>query len=112
MKQEHDIAPRGSRPFSFVAPLYASILDLSDGGPISRREITMCYNLSSIGLSPKRIKIPRDITMEDIHKYFGHVHNKNGYSYVFSEDLEVIAKVKGLWMIIHQKPYVPGSQFA
>ncbi len=69
----------------------------------------MRYNRSSIGLSPKQIRIPRDITMEDIHKYFGPVHNKNGYSYVFSEDLEVIAKVKGLWMIIHQKPFVPGS---
>jgi hypothetical protein len=50
--------------------------------------------------------------MKDIDKYFRHVHNKNGYSYVFSEDLEVIAKIEGLWMIIHQKPFVLGSRFA
>jgi hypothetical protein len=43
--------------------------------------------------------------VEEVHKYFGPIHNKNGYSYVFSEDLEVIAKVEALWMVVHQKPF-------
>lgn len=34
------------------------------------------------------------------------MHNKNGYSYVFSEDLEMIAK----WMVIHQKPFFLASR--
>jgi hypothetical protein len=29
---------------------------------------------------------------------------------VFNEDLELIAKVKHLWMVVHQKPYVPTSR--
>jgi hypothetical protein len=38
------------------------------------------------------------------------MHNKNGYNYVFSEDPKMIAKVEGLWMVIHQKPHVPSSR--
>lgn len=78
MKHEHDTTPRGSRPSSFIAPLYASIPNLGDGGPISYKEFVVRYNLSSISLNHKWIKIPRNIIMEDIHKYFGVVHNKNG----------------------------------
>ncbi len=91
-------------------PLYKTIPELDDGGPISHREFVEQYGCSSKGLSPKRIKIPRDVTMEEIHKYFGPVHNKNGYSYVFNENPEIIAKVESLWMIIHQKTYVPASR--
>ncbi len=48
--------------------------------------------------------------MEEIQKYFGPVHNRNGYNYVFSENPEIIAKVEILWMIIHQKMCVPASR--
>jgi hypothetical protein len=53
------------------------------------------------GLNPKCIRIPRNIIVEEVHKYFGPMHKKNGYNYVFSEDPEVIAKVEGLWMVIN-----------
>ncbi len=48
--------------------------------------------------------------MEEVHKVFGPIHNRNGYSYVFNEDPAVIAKVEGLWMVIHHKPFVPSSR--
>jgi hypothetical protein len=105
-KQEHDTL-RSNRSFGFVVLLYTSVPVLGDGGPMSHKVFVECYNLCLEGLSPKRIRIPRDINVEEVHKYFGLMHNKNGYSYVFSEDLEVIAKVEGLWMVIHQKPHVP-----
>ncbi len=70
-------------------------------GPLKCKEFVEWYGLSSKGLSPKRIKIPRNIIMEEIQKYFGPVHNRNGYNYVFSENPEIIAKVEILWMIIH-----------
>jgi hypothetical protein len=61
MKLEHDTTPRGSKPFSFIAPLYASIPNLGDGGPISCKEFPKCYNFSSISLSLNWIRICRDI---------------------------------------------------
>jgi hypothetical protein len=41
--------------------------------------------------------------MEEIQKYFGLVHNNNGYNHVFKENLEIITKVEDLWIDIHQK---------
>lgn len=51
------------------------------------------------------MKIPRDLIVEEIHKYFGPIQNNNGYKNVFSEDPKLIAKVEGLWIVIHKKPY-------
>jgi hypothetical protein len=36
--------------------------------------------------------------VEEIHKFFGPIQNKNGYNYVFNENPEFIAKVEGLWI--------------
>jgi hypothetical protein len=41
--------------------------------------------------------------MEEIRKYFGLVHNNNGYNYVFNENLDIITKVEDLWIVIHHK---------
>jgi hypothetical protein len=41
--------------------------------------------------------------MEEIHKYFKPIQNKNCYSYVFNRDLGLMVKVEGLWMVIHYK---------
>jgi len=68
------------------------------------------YDLCLEGLNPKCIKILRNIIVEEMHKYFGPMHNKNGYSYVLSEDPKVITKVEGLWTMIHQKPHVLTSR--
>jgi hypothetical protein len=85
VKQEHDASSR-CRCSNLVAPLYASILELGSKGPISRKKFAKCFHLYSKALSSKRLKIFKDLIAEEIHKFFGHVHNKNGYSYVFSEN--------------------------
>ncbi len=41
--------------------------------------------------------------MEEIQKYFGLVHNNNGYNHIFNENLEIITKVEDLWIDILQK---------
>jgi hypothetical protein len=99
-----------ARSFGFVFPLYVRIPVLNGGGPMSCKMFVKHYDLCSKGLNPKCIKIPRKIIVEETHKYFGPMHNKNGYNYVFSEDPKMIAKVEGLWMVIHQKPHVPSSR--
>ncbi len=95
---------------SFLVPLYAKVPKIRNGGLINWKEFAKCYELCLEGLSPERIKIPRDVTVEEMHKCFGVVHNKNGYSYVFSEDPMVIAKVESLWVVIHQNPFVLTSR--
>ncbi len=109
VKQEHDTSSRG-RCSSLVTPLYANISELGNGGPISRKKFAKCFHLCVEGLSPKQFKIPKDLIMEDIHKFFGPIQNKNGYNYVFNENPKVIAKVEGLWMSFHQKTGVPTSR--
>jgi hypothetical protein len=52
------------------------------------------------------VRILRYLIVEEIHKYFEPIQNKNGYKNMFSEDPKLIAKVEGLWMVIHKKPYV------
>jgi len=44
--------------------------------------------------------------MEEIQKYFGPIHNQNG----FKENPKIIATVESFWMIIHQKMCVPTSR--
>lgn len=56
------------------------------------------------------VQVPKDLTIKEVAKYFGLVHNKNGYNYVFCEDLTFIKKVETLWMFIHQKHYVPSAR--
>ncbi len=99
-----------AKSFSFIAPLYVRIPILDVGGPMNRKVFVEHYDICLEGLNPKCIRIPRKIIVEEVHMYFGPMHNKNGYNYVFSEDLKVIAKVEGLWMVIHQKPHVPSSR--
>jgi hypothetical protein len=70
MKWKHDTSSRG-RCSSLVAPLYTSILELGNGGPISRKKFAECFHFCAKGLSPKWLKILKDLTVEEIHKFFG-----------------------------------------
>ncbi len=54
----------------------------------------------------KYVKVPRDITLEEVNNIFGPVMNRNGCSYVHNDDPNFIKKVKTLWMVVHQKPYL------
>jgi hypothetical protein len=94
----------------FVASLYATIPRLQNGGMITCKHFAKDYNLKCEGLSPKQVKVPKDVGLEEISKFFGPIINKNGYSYVHSNDLGFIEKVEYLWMTIHQKTYLPSSQ--
>jgi len=61
-------------------------------------------------LSPKWVKVPRNITLKDVSRIFGPIMNRNGYNYVHKEDPNFIRKVRTLWMIVHQKPYLLASR--
>jgi hypothetical protein len=62
------------------------------------------------GLSLKPIRVFRDITLKEVSRIFGPIVNRNGYGYMHNEDPDFIPKVKTLWMIVHQKPYVLTSR--
>ncbi len=68
------------------------------------------YGLCSKGLSPKPIRVPIDITLKNVSRIFGPIVNRNGYNYVHNEDPDFIPKVKTLWMIAPQKPYLLTSR--
>jgi hypothetical protein len=96
--------------FGFAPPLYVEVLEIGDGGAISQRQFTKCYGLSSKGPSLKCVRVPQDITLKEVSKFFGPIVNRNGYSYVHIEDPNFIKKVETLWMVVHQKPYLPTSR--
>jgi hypothetical protein len=48
-----------------------------------------CYDVSVQGLSPKHVRVPRDIVVEDIFKLFKPLANKNGYNYVHINDPKI-----------------------
>ncbi len=93
MKIEHESSPR-SNGHGLVTPLYKTVPKLDDGRPISHREFTKWYGLSLERLCLKRIRILRNITMEEIQKYFGPIQNQNGYNYVFKEILRLLQKLR------------------
>jgi hypothetical protein len=49
--------------------LYATIPELGNGGPMSRKEFAEKYDFSCERLSPKRVKVLKDITLEEINKF-------------------------------------------
>jgi hypothetical protein len=70
---------------------------------------TKKYDLCSISLNLKKIRIPKDCTKE-IEKCFGPIVNKNGYRYTKCSNLEFIATIEKLWMIVHQKLHLLTSR--
>ncbi len=80
--------------------------ELRDGQPLFTKDFVKKYDLCCEGLSPKHIKIPRDLTTEDVTKVFGPIVNQNDYNCLHCEDPVLIAKIKTLFMIVHQKACV------
>jgi hypothetical protein len=97
-------------PIGFVAPLYVEVPEIFDVHPLFHKNFVKKYDLFFEGLCPKRIKVPRDVTLEDVSIVFGQVANRNSYSYVHCENPELIVKVERLFMIVHQKPSVPATR--
>lgn len=94
----------------FACPLYVEVLEIGDGSPISHKIFVKIYGFSSKGMKPKRVRIPKDLTIEEVSNFFGPIHNKNGHNYVHSEDNVLIAKVERLWMFVHQQAFVPTTR--
>jgi hypothetical protein len=90
----------------FVAPLYGKVPKLGDGWPLFTKDFVEKYDLCCEGLSPKHIKIPRDLTIKGVTKVFGLVVHWNGYSYLHYVNPILIAKIETLFMIVHQKACV------
>jgi hypothetical protein len=82
------------------------VRELRDGQPLFTKDFVKKYDLCCEGLSPKHIKIPRDLTTEDVTKVFGPIVNQNDYNCLHCEDPVLIAKIKTLFMIVHQKACV------
>jgi hypothetical protein len=79
VKQENEAHFKAQKA-SFATPLYDAILELINGGLMSRNVFAKKYDLSCKGLNPKRVKALRDITLEKINKFFGPIVNNNSYS--------------------------------
>jgi hypothetical protein len=54
------------------------------------------------GITPKRLKIGKEIEEEEVVALFGPC-SCNGYNNYHNEDETLIARVKTLWMIMHQR---------
>ncbi len=72
------------KPLGFVTPLYAELLEIKDGGPIIQKEFAKKFELCAINMSPKHVRIPQDITIEKVAKYFGPGVSKNVHSCVLN----------------------------
>jgi hypothetical protein len=66
----------------FAAPLYNKVSKLRIGRPLFTKDFVEKYDLYCEGLSPKLIKILRDLATKDVTKVFGLVVNQNDYSYL------------------------------
>jgi hypothetical protein len=52
----------------FVPPLYVEIHELGDGGVILQTQFAEHYGLCYEGLNPKRVRVPKDITLEEVSR--------------------------------------------
>jgi hypothetical protein len=61
------------------------------------------------GWCPKTLKVSKDLEQLEVEAFFNGLVNKNGYKYMQCGDLELIARIKNLWMVFHQKTWQPSS---
>ncbi len=76
--------------------MYAPIPQLKNGDLISIKESVEKYELCFESLNPKRVKVPREIILEDISKFFNPIVNKNNCNYEFTRDHVFIEKIEKL----------------
>jgi hypothetical protein len=46
------------------------------------------------------LKVSKDLKESKVEALFGGLVNKNGYKYMQCGDLELIARIKNLWMVL------------
>jgi hypothetical protein len=64
----------------FTTPMNMEVLKLLSSNGLcsfSRKDFVEKYDLCYLGISAKKIRLPRDCLKEEIKKCFGHVVNKN-----------------------------------
>jgi hypothetical protein len=94
VKHEGETHLKGKNRLGFVTPLYVPIPKLGDGSLMSKKDFTKKYDLYCEGLSPKCVKVLRDISFGNIDKIFGPIVNKKKYNYDFTKDPLFIKKLK------------------
>jgi hypothetical protein len=55
------------------------------------------------------LKVLKDLKELKVEAFFGGLVNKNGYKYMQCGNLELIALIENLWMVFHQKTWLPSS---
>jgi hypothetical protein len=53
------------------------------------------------------LKVSKDFKKLEVEALFGGFVNKNGYKYMQCGDPELIARITNLWMVLHQKTWLP-----
>jgi len=89
----------------YVDPLYGEKLKIIFE---KKNEVSWESFWEKYGITSKRLKIGEEIKEEEVVVLFGPC-SPNGYEYYRNEDEALIAKVKTLWMIMHQRTQVPNS---
>jgi hypothetical protein len=94
-----------------VDPLYGKVpqIILHVVEFISPQQFAKVYNLNNHGRCPKSLKVPKDLKKSEVEAFFCPFVNKNGYKYMECGDPKFITFIKNLWMIIHQKAWLPTS---
>jgi hypothetical protein len=68
---------------------------------LSIQVVLLKYNLSHQGGCPKTLKVLKDFDKLEVQALFGGLVNKNGYKYILCGDLELIVRIKNLWMVLN-----------
>jgi hypothetical protein len=55
------------------------------------------------------LKVLKHLKDSEVEALFGGLVNKTGYKYMQCGDLELIAHIENLWMILHKKTWLPNS---
>jgi hypothetical protein len=74
---------------------------------INPEQFVEFYNLNNHGRCPKSLKVPKNLKESEVETFFIPLVNKNGYKYMECGDPKLIALIKNLQMIIHQKAWLP-----
>jgi len=81
IKVERDYNSPVNKP-RFASPFYVQIHKIGNERCMIQIHFVEQYDISVQGLSPKHVKVPKDIVEKDIFKLFEPLANKNGYNYV------------------------------
>jgi hypothetical protein len=65
--------------------------------------------LCNFSISPRNLKIGKEVEESKVEALFGPCIFKNEYKYFFNDDEKLISNVETLWMVTHQRTQVPSN---